>query len=129
MEEDEYFEWVDKYKPIQNHIDENAAFGGTMFETFGAEYDFVVSQDPAKVWTYVDGDGGSCIIDGWHFVNRLGYFITEVPRTTDESIEITVDSDADREDCTECGREFNDEFPNVEGEGFCQPCREELELD
>jgi hypothetical protein len=31
------------------------------------------------VWTYVDGDDGTYVTNGYHLVNRIGYFITEVP--------------------------------------------------
>jgi hypothetical protein len=62
-----------------------------MFETYGDEVEFVKSQDPAKIWMYGDGDdGGSYIWSGWGFVNRLGYFITEVPCPPDTTIQIQV---------------------------------------
>ena len=55
-------EWLNTYKPILNHLDKNASFqsddGGIMFETYGDEVAFVKSQDPAKIWTYGDGDMG-----------------------------------------------------------------------
>ena len=76
-------DWEKTYKPIPNHIDENASFQddnnvGIMFETYGDEVAFVKKADPAHIWTYGDGDdGGGYIWSGWHFVNRLGYFITE----------------------------------------------------
>ena len=38
---DQYFEWEEKYKPIQNHIDTNASYSGAMFETFGEEVEYV----------------------------------------------------------------------------------------
>ena len=38
-------EWFETYKPIPNHIDENASFNdgehGYMFETYGEEVEFV----------------------------------------------------------------------------------------
>jgi len=79
--------WAEKFKPIQNPINKNASYSwgtenGCMFETFGAEYDFVkttYNTDPLKVWTLSDVDGEIFIGEGLHFVNRLGYFITEVP--------------------------------------------------
>ncbi len=89
-------EWEATYKPIYNHIDKNASFQdetgqGIMFETYGDEVAFVKSQDPAKIWMYGDGDdGGSYIWSGWGFVNRLGYFITEVPCPPDTTIQIQV---------------------------------------
>jgi hypothetical protein len=83
---DGYFTLVD------NHIDTNAAFDGKMFETYGNEVAFV--QEMAKqnrVITIVESDEG-CDVDeegftipnmyyvsGMHFVNRIGYLITEEP--------------------------------------------------
>jgi hypothetical protein len=91
----DFDEWLTTYKPIINHIDSNASFdngeGGIMFETYGDEVAFVKSQSPDKIWMYGDGDdGGSYIWSGWGFVNRLGYFITEVPCPPDTTIQIRV---------------------------------------
>lgn len=75
-------EWQAKYKPIQNHFDENASWGGIMFETYGEEYDYVISvneKSPDRVWTIVDDGDKSWVTSGWHYVNRLGYVITELP--------------------------------------------------
>jgi hypothetical protein len=88
-------EWFKTYKPIPNHIDKNASFSdgehGYMFETYGDEVEFVKSQSPDKIWMYGDGDdGGLYIWSGWGFVNRLGYFITEVPFPPDTTIQIMV---------------------------------------
>jgi hypothetical protein len=44
------------------------------------------------VWTWVDGNDGSYIVDGWHMVNRIGYFITAIPCEFDEDITIKVDT-------------------------------------
>jgi len=72
--------WFDIYKPIKNHIDPTASVDGCMFETYGDEVEFVRSQDPTNIWTYGDGDdGGTYIWNGYHVVNRIGYFLTEVP--------------------------------------------------
>jgi hypothetical protein len=87
----DYDEWVDTYKPILNHIDTNASFDGYMFETYGDEVDFVKSQSPDKIWMYGQGDdGGLYIWSGWGFVNRIGYFITEVPCPPNTDIQIMV---------------------------------------
>ena len=88
-------EWFATYKPIPNHIDKNASFSdgehGYMFETYGDEVEFVKKADPAHIWTYGDGDdGGSYIWNGWSFVNRIGYFITEVPCPAETEIQIKV---------------------------------------
>ena len=70
--------WEEKYKPMHNHFDDN-----DKFETYGDELDYVRSiydTDPRRVWTLVDGDDGNLyIVDGYHLVNRLNYFVTELP--------------------------------------------------
>jgi hypothetical protein len=87
----DFDEWFDTYKPIPNNIDTNASFDGYMFETYGDEVEFVKKANPAHIWTYGDGDdGGSYVWNAWHFVNRLGYFITEVPCPADTTIQIQV---------------------------------------
>jgi hypothetical protein len=89
-------EWEATYKPIYNHIDKNASFqdesgNGIMFETYGDEVEFVKSQSPDKIWMYGSGDdGGTYIWSGWGFVNRLGYFITEVPCPDGLTIQVQV---------------------------------------
>ena len=103
----DYDEWLKTYKPIYNHLDDNASFQdetgkGIMFETYGDEVAFVKSQDPAKIWTYGDGDdGGGYIWAGWSFINRIGYFITEVPCPPDTEIQIQVDESPT--ECDNCG--------------------------
>jgi hypothetical protein len=100
-------EWLTTYKPIINHLDKNASFqdesgSGIMFETYGDEVAFVKSQDPSKIWTYGDGDMGvGYIWSGWMFVNRLGYFITEVPCPENTVIQIQLDEFP--EECNNCG--------------------------
>lgn len=86
MTEDQFF---DHYKPVLNHLNPDAPETGHMFETYGQELDFVVSQDANKIWTLVDGDNGNIFyMAGYHLVNRIGHFVTEVPwETGDEEIE------------------------------------------
>ena len=76
--------WFDTFKPLPNLIDPDASFSdgenGYMFETYGKELEFVKAQDSNRIWTYSDGDnGGTYISDGYHVVNRIGYFVTAVP--------------------------------------------------
>jgi hypothetical protein len=87
----DFDDWCDTYKPIKNHIDTNASFNGEMFETYGDEVAFVKEQPEDRIWTYGDGDdGGSYVWNGWSFVNRIGYFITEVPCPEGMTIQIMV---------------------------------------
>ena len=74
---------------IENHLDDNASWGGTMFETYGDEYEFVKSQDPQKIWTYIDTDNGIAVVAGWKYINRIGYFISKHP-WTDEFAEYVI---------------------------------------
>lgn len=84
--------WEEKYKPIKNHLDDNASWDGTMFETYGEELAFVKAQAPNTIWTYGEEDDKFYIQAGWHYVNRLGYFITEVP-FEDDGICISLSAD------------------------------------
>jgi hypothetical protein len=83
-------QWKQAFSPIKNHLDNNAAWDGAMYETYGEEYDFVksfVTHKPNHVWTLMDDDDGNPMIgSGWHFVNRLGYFITMNPFRCDVSV-------------------------------------------
>jgi len=112
-------EWEATYKPIYNHIDINASFqdesgNGIMFETYGEEVAFVKEQDPNKIWMYGSGDdGGTYIWNGWGFVNRLGYFVTEVPCPPNTDIQVQV-GDPDLT-CDLC-----DEIIDVDQEHQCE---------
>ena len=90
-------QWEEQYKPTINTLDSEALFndgnGGIMFETFGEEHRAVVSvatQEPRRVWTLVDIDDGQVIINGYHQVNRVGYFITEQAWPSGTDIDVRV---------------------------------------
>ena len=100
-------EWIATYKPILNHIDTNASFNGTMFETYDEEVEFVKQQDPKKIWMYGDGDdGGGYVWSGWGFINRIGYFITEVPCPDNVAIQVLISTPCYF--CEECETEWDD---------------------
>jgi hypothetical protein len=121
----DFDEWVDTYKPIPNNIVEDSSFDGTMFETYGAEYEFVKKADPAYIWMYGDGDdGGTYIWNGWHIVNRIGYFITEVPCPADTTIQVKVSSywfycEGCSAEIEDDGQLINDKYYDL---GFCPEC-------
>lgn len=101
--------WVETYKPIKNHIDSNSSFDGTMFETYGDEVEFVRNANPLCIWTYGDGDdSGSYIWNGYHFVNRIGYFITEVPAPSEEECVIQIQVSIPTYYCENCDEEWDD---------------------
>ena len=74
-----YDYWADTYKPIKNKISKYATDDLIHFETYGEEVEFVTKADNKHIWTEVDGDSGTYIISGYHYVNRIHYYITENP--------------------------------------------------
>jgi hypothetical protein len=73
-------EWEARFRPIKNYITENSPYDGFMFETYGNDFAIAVDSartlKPAHVWTLFDS---GIIGDGYHYIDRAGYFITEVP--------------------------------------------------
>ena len=70
-------QWEVKFKPIKNHLVSDP--DQKMFETYGEEVEFVTKADNKYVWTWRQGDMSDLIVAGYHYENRLGYYITEVP--------------------------------------------------
>lgn len=81
-----YDNWVEEFKP-QNSKEESG-----MFETFGEDLEFVLhianNKDNRRVWTLMDGDNGMSLVEGYHLVNRVGYYITEKPAPEGYTFEI-----------------------------------------
>lgn len=91
-------QFVDRFKPIKNPYTDSDAHDGTMFETFGKELEFVKKQPNEKVWTFLAEDDVTWISEGYHFVNRIGYFVTEVPAAPGAVYEIDFQRDEELED-------------------------------
>jgi len=72
-----YDAWVREFQPIKNTITKYPDI--LHFETYGEEVEFVQKADNKYIWTEVDGDSGTYIIAGYHYVNRIHYYITENP--------------------------------------------------
>ena len=134
-------EWFDKFKPIPNHIDDNASFSdgdnGYMFETYGEELDFVKSHQSNRIWTYCDNDfGGTSIFQGMRIVNRIGYFVTIVPFDANKDYQIQI-SGEDLYICSNCDLEWQDEnaalhydkFEDLEKCAGCATLEELKELE
>jgi hypothetical protein len=69
-------EWEAKFKPKKNHL---SKYNETMFETYGEEWEYIQSLDPRYVWTNVQGDMADLLVAGVAYVNRLCYYVCEVP--------------------------------------------------
>jgi hypothetical protein len=103
-------EWEDTYKPIKNPTND---WGGnySAFETFTPDVTFVSEQPDNTIWTELDGDNGVYIVSGYHLVNRIQYYVTEVPWTEDVEIVVCEYIDCDcydgevdpKNNCPECG--------------------------
>ena len=82
-------QWESKYKPIVNPNAEDE-YSADRFETYGEDLDYVLNianTTPKKVWTLEDIDGQLIICAGYHLVNRINYFVTEI-EWEDENIEV-----------------------------------------
>ena len=116
-------EWFDTFKPIPNHLDDNASFQtedgvGYMFETYDDELRFVQSQEPNRIWTYCDGDNsGTYIFQGMRIVNRIGYFVTTVPFDGSKDYQIQI-NDEDLYECENCGEVWEDEVAALHYDKF-----------
>lgn len=109
-----YSSWVDTFKPIKNSF---RKYDDIAFETYGDEVEFVQKADNKYIWTEVDGDSGTYIVSGYHYVNRIQYFITENP-WEDEYTEVPTWVYR-MCDCTEDER-YEDEGYNPD----CEECEE-----
>ncbi len=93
--------FIERFRPIVNHIDPNASFdfgyGGCMFETYGEEFEYVRMQNPDCIWTLIEEDGVLFVGSGLHFVNRLGYFVSRTPVEGGEMLNFCLDADAPEE--------------------------------
>jgi hypothetical protein len=109
-----YGQWLEKYKPIKNKFSKDPEQIG--FETYGEEWDFVKSQDPKYVWTNVQGDFSDLLVAGVAYVNRLQYYITEIPwENSDHYIIISEE--------TECECYNEEEYEDGEvGRADCEEC-------
>jgi len=70
----EYESWEQRFRPIENPSSE-----GNLFETYGNDLKWVMHADPMCVWTLIDNEGSLIIVNGFALVNRIGYFLTELP--------------------------------------------------
>ena len=75
-----YDGWVKEFQPMMNHLrEQDRNILELPYETYGEENEYVKQQDNRFVWTEVDGDCGTYIIAGYHWVNRIQYYITNKP--------------------------------------------------
>jgi len=102
---------------VKNPFNANASWDGSMLETFGPELAHVqdvFKSAPDTVWTVLDCDGAHVVGSGFHYVNRVGYIITEVPVEPGQSVATEADPDELEGNLDD---EDEDEDGDEEGEG------------
>jgi len=77
-------DWIEKFKPIKNHIEDHGSFNGLIFETYDEELEFVQKQNPHNIWTMVWAEDCYAVVPGFRWVNRENYLISEVPFSEDD---------------------------------------------
>lgn len=118
--------WRERFEPIKNHFNPDRGYDGCLFETYGAEKDFiwsVVQDSPGSIWTLHDNGQ---IASGWHFVDRAGYFFCARPFGADEDFIVgePEDDESDDEPAAQCRTDGCDGDPD-DGDGwdgFCGNC-------
>jgi hypothetical protein len=107
--------WEEKFKPIKNHF-RDPQHQEIIFETYGEEWEFIKAQDPRHVWTNIQGDMSDLVVAGVAYVNRLHYYVTEVPwENEDDYVLVSVE-----EECT-CYNEEGYEDGEY-GKSDCDEC-------
>lgn len=94
----------EKFNLVKNHFfanPEDCPFNGCLFETYGQEHEYIksIANDPVKskcLWTIVEGDMTDNIyyLSGYHWVNRIGFLITEEP--IEDNTEVIVEIEMDK---------------------------------
>lgn len=74
-------EWHETYEPEEK-----------FYETYGEDLEYIKSMPDNFVWTLVDGDEDSVVVNGKTFVNRLGYYLTKKPHNTKDLIVVEFDA-------------------------------------
>lgn len=86
------------------------------------DYKEMEKYDNAYIWTYADGDDGTYICSGYHFVNRIGYYLSQKPVPDNEMYEICVSRDVECELCGSANAETEEEIDtkcgNCLGDGY-----------
>jgi hypothetical protein len=72
------------YSLRRNSHDPMSGLGGTLFGTSEIEWKTVCQSPPGTIWTLVENDEMWWVSPGIHFVNRLGYLLTNEERIGDE---------------------------------------------
>ena len=87
--------FLQRFPMRPNHLANDAPFDGCMFETYGEELAFVREQNMRCVWTVLDCDGDLSIMNGFRFVNRIGYLVSTIAVEDGNAYTVNLECDAD----------------------------------
>lgn len=73
-------QWYAEYEPT-----------GKMYETYGEEMNYINEMPDNLVWTLVDGDEDSVVVNGRAYVNRLAYYVTKKPHNPEDTIVVNFE--------------------------------------
>lgn len=63
-QKDAFDTWFDKFEPVENEIEEEAAYYGCLFQKGDEEMEFVTNADPNCVWTLFECDSQDYVVSG-----------------------------------------------------------------
>ena len=121
-------EWEDKFKPVYNHLSKYPEQDKTYssFETYGAEVEYVQTKiDDRLVWTFGDGDMCTYLSNGYHYINRISYYVCTVPYEEDTEYQIIVSTEEECKCYKEDGYEYtlpNGQVATDNGDPDCKEC-------
>jgi hypothetical protein len=117
-------EWHEQFKPIYNPIS-LAKYQDSKdinFETYGEDLEFVKDNvEKNLVWTFSDGDLCSFISNGYHYVNRINYYVCSVPYDEDTIYEVITSTEEECE-CYSEDEEVLKERKDNWGDPDCDKC-------
>jgi len=78
-------EWEERFRPLRED-------GNDYYRSYDThergDQDFVLSQPADRIWTEVQTEEGTAIHNGYQRVDRLGYYVTEVPCPEDITVQV-----------------------------------------
>ncbi len=80
----DFDEFGQPFTLMKNPFDASAALDGCSFGWVGAEWEMVRNAPSENLWTLIECEGLWWISPGFHYVNRIGYLLTNEARQADE---------------------------------------------
>lgn len=108
-----YDHWLKTYKPIPNPRPNGMNYVNALgdetygsFDSYNDEDKEILSAIPAnRVWTLTNEDNHDYLLNGVHWINRMEYYICEIP--FEDDLEVCIDlgcccDNDENEYCEDC---------------------------